>query len=29
MRPGDEKMDYHYIDIDGLNDFAKTLIEFE
>ncbi|MCK9466867.1 MAG: ribonuclease H-like domain-containing protein [Candidatus Absconditabacterales bacterium] len=29
MRPGDEKMDYHYIDINSLNDFAKTLIEFE
>lgn len=29
MRPWEEKMDYHYIDINNLNDFAKTLIEFE
>ncbi|HOG15247.1 MAG TPA: ribonuclease H-like domain-containing protein [Candidatus Absconditabacterales bacterium] len=29
MRPGDEKMSYHYIDINNLNDFAKTLTEFE
>jgi len=29
MRPWEEKMDYHYIDIDNLNDFTKTLIEFD
>jgi len=29
MRPWDEKMDYYYIDITNLNNFAKTLIEFD
>ncbi len=29
MKPGYEKMDYYYIDHNNLNDFAKTLIEFD
>jgi len=29
MKPWIEKMDYYYIDINNLNDFAKTLIEFD
>lgn len=29
MKPWYEKMDYYYIDKNNLNDFAKTLIEFD
>lgn len=29
MKPWFEKMDYYYIDKNNLNDFAKTLIEFD
>ena len=29
MKPWLEKMDYYYIDINNLSEFAKTLIEFE